>query len=84
MFDRLYELKQPVVATSVDDREYPRFPDDTPLPAGTAVRIVSDKAPWRPHPDSKLFYTIEVAGADYKVNAEALDAALGEVISSRP
>ncbi len=84
MFDRIYRLKDPVVATSIDDREYARFPDDTPLPAGTALRIVSGKEPWSPHPDSQLFYTIEVTGSAYKVGAEALDAALGEVIASQP
>jgi hypothetical protein len=84
MFDRIYRLKDPVVATSIDDRDYPRFPDDTSLPAGTAIRIVSGKEPWAPHPDSQLFYTIQVAGAAYKVNAEALDAAVGEVIATQP
>lgn len=75
VFDRIYRLKQPVIATAVDDDGRGRFMDDTALPEGTELRILSDKLPWWERPETELFYTVEVKGSRYKVRADALDAA---------
>ena len=76
MFDPVYRLQQPVLASSIDDAGHARFENDTPLPAGTELRIVEDRHPWPPRPGNELFYTIEVRGARYHVPAAALDRAL--------
>jgi hypothetical protein len=77
MFERVHRLKHPLLATAVDDDGIARFADDTTLPEGTEVRILSDRLPWRESKvKTELFYTVEAAGSRYKTRAAALDAAI--------
>ena len=76
MFARTHRLKQPVTATAIDDDGRARFTDETLLPEGTELRVVSGRLPWREGPPAELFYTIEVKGSRYRVRAEALDPSI--------
>lgn len=76
VFHRLYRLKHAVTATAIDDHGHARFPDDTSLPAASEFYILTGKHTWAPHPDSKLFYTIEYRNVRYNVQAEELEPAM--------
>lgn len=76
MFRRLYRLKRDVTATSIDDREHARFPDDTTLPAGGEFFIVVGKHTWPPRPDSRMFYTVDYRNVRYNVESGELDRAM--------
>ncbi len=81
MFEKThYRIRQDIQATTINDDEQGRFPDDTRLPAGTEFVILTDKHGW-PKAGSPLFYTIEVKvpgshwkeGGRYNVAASQLE-----------
>lgn len=77
---KVFRLRKPVIATSVDDDERALFREDTALPAGTHFRILRDRHNWPGLADPQ-HYTISpvlpgggsLAGGRYVVPAEVLD-----------
>ena len=70
-----YRFTREVVGTSVDDRENPRFPDDTHFEPGTTFQIARQPHGWEAYPGNDLFYTIVVMGSEYNVRATDVEHA---------